>query len=97
MEEVRKTQDDIAKISSGQSVNVPENANPELRIEVLESYFKGTEDIPAEDVQRRLQDEPEFQARMKKYGDQLQFIITQRENANIGRMGTQPGNALPSQ
>ncbi len=94
--ERKETQDDIAKISSGLSVNAPENANVDLRMQVLNEYIKGTEDIPANDIQQRRRDEPEFNARLEKYVDQLQFQKQQQENAVIGRIGTKPGNALPS-
>ena len=50
-----ETSMDIAKISSGQVVNAPtKGANPQLRLQVLQQYAQGTEQIPAEDVQQRL-------------------------------------------
>ena len=95
-EERRKTQDDIAKMASGQVVNAPENANTQLRMSEIEAYMQGTEDIPAQDVQKLLQESPEMQARFQKYIEQLQFQDTQRQNALIGKLGTQPGNSVPS-
>jgi hypothetical protein len=95
-EEIRKTQDDLAKIASGQSVNAPPNANIELRMQVIQQYLQGTEDIPATDIQEKYQTEELFKARIDKYVEQLQFQQTQRENAQIGRLGTAPGNAMPS-
>jgi len=95
-EEIRKTQEDIAKISSGQSVNAPPNANVDLRMKVVQEYLQGTEDIPADDVQARLQNDEFFQSRINKYLEQLQFQKVQQQNAIIGQLGTQPGNALPS-
>jgi len=95
-EEARQTQDDIAKMASGQVVNAPENANTELRMQVIQQYMQGTEDIPAQDIQQRMQESPEMQARFQKYMEQLQFQDVQRENARIGKLGTQPGNSVPS-
>jgi len=95
-EEVRQTQDDLAKIASGQAVNAPQNANIELRLQVVQQYLQGTEDVPALDVQERYQTEELFKARIDKYVEQLQFQQTQRQNAMIGRLGTEPGNAVPS-
>jgi len=95
-DERRKTQDDIAKMVSGQVVNAPENANTQLRQAEIQAWMQGTEEIPAQDVQAMLQNSPEAQARIQKYMEQLQFQETQRQNALIGRLGTQPGNSLPS-
>ena len=95
-EEARKTQEDISKMVSGQVVNAPENANTQLRMQVIEQWMQGTEDIPAEDVQQMLQNSPQAQARIQKYIEQLQFQDTQRQNALIGKLGTTPGNSVPS-
>lgn len=95
-EEVRKTQDDISKIASGQVVNAPENANVQLRIQVIQQYLQGTEEIPGHDIQQRYQEDELFKARIDKYVEQLQFQQTQRENAQIGKLGNQPGNSVPS-
>ena len=95
-EEIRQTQDDLSKIASGQAVNAPANANVQLRLQVIDQYSKGTEDIPATDVQERYQSDENFKARIDKYVEQLQFQETQRRNAVIGALGTEPGNTLPS-
>lgn len=95
-EEIRNTQDDISKIASGQSVNAQPNSNVPLRLQVIDQYLKGTEDMPALDVQERYQTDEFFKNRLDKYVEQLQFQDTQRKNAVIGTLGTDPGNALPS-
>lgn len=95
-DERRKTQDDLAKIVSGQVVNAPENANTQLRLEEIQNWMKGTEEIPAEDVQQMMQENPHLQARIEQYVKQLQFQAQQRQNAITGRLGTQSGNSLPS-
>lgn len=91
--EILETSNDIAKIASGQVVNVPRNGvNAQLRLQVLQQYLQGTETIPAEDVQQRLQQDQSFRARLETYQKQLQFQMTQQQNAQIGMMGTAPGN-----
>jgi len=90
--EIIETSNDIAKISSGQVVNAPQGANAQLRLQVLQQYLQGTEQIPAEDVQSRLQEDEKFRARMETYQKQLTFMIQQQQNAQIGQLGTAPGN-----
>jgi hypothetical protein len=64
--EIIETSNDIAKISSGQVVNAPTSGiNPQLRLQVLQQYMQGTEQIPAEDVQQRLQQDEKFAQRME--------------------------------
>ena len=94
--EILETSQDIAKISSGQVVNAPPNANAQLRLQVLQQYLQGTEQIPAEDVQQRLQQDEKFRQRMETYQQQLQFQIQQQQNAVTGALGTAPGNVPAS-
>ena len=91
--EIIETSNDIAKIASGQVVNAPENgANPQLRLQVLQSYIQGSEAIPATDVQERLQSDENFAKRLQTYAGQLEFQQQQQINARIGQLGTAPGN-----
>jgi hypothetical protein len=91
--EIIETSNDIAKIASGQVVNAPQQGvNPQLRLQVLQQYMQGTEQIPAEDVQQRLQEDEKFRARMETYQGQLTFMIQQQTNALTGQLGTAPGN-----
>ena len=91
--EIIETSNDIAKISSGQVVNAPQqNANPQLRLQVIQQYLQGTEDISGEDIQARLQQDEKFKARLEKYSNQLTFMIQQQENARTGALGTTAGN-----
>ena len=90
--EIIETSNDIAKISSGQVVNAPQGANAQLRLQVLQQYFQGTEDITGEDIQARLQQDEKFRARVEKYSKQLTFQIQQAENARTGALGTPAGN-----
>ena len=90
---ILETSQDIARISSGQVVDAPtKGANPQLRLQVLQQYIQGTEQIPAEDVQQRLQQDEKFRDRLENYQKQLTFQIQQMENARIGALGAAPGN-----
>lgn len=90
--EVEETSADLAKIASGQVVNVPETVNSDLRMKVIQSYLQGTEDIPAQDVQKRWQEDEAFKARLDAYVKQIQHQAQQRQNALTGKLGTPPGN-----
>ena len=90
--EIEETSADIAKISSGQVVNAPENANVEMRMKVIQDWLQGTESIPGTDIQQRLQQDEGLKSRLDNYVQQLQFQSTQRQNALIGKLGAPPGN-----
>ena len=94
--EIEETSQDIAKIASGQVVNAPNNANTQLRMQVLQNYMEGTEEIPAQDVQSRLQSEEGFKARLENYINQIQHQEQQRRNALTGKLGAPPGNVPAS-
>jgi hypothetical protein len=90
--EIIETSQDLAKIFSGQVVNIPEGANSQLRLQVVQQYLQGTQEIPAEDVQQRLQEDEKFAARISTYTDQLTFQQQQQRNALTGKLGAAPGN-----
>ena len=90
--EIIETSNDIAKIYSGQVVNAPQGANSQLRMQVLQQYLTGTEEIPAEDIQRRMQEDENFAKRLQIYAGQLEQQQAQQRNALIGQLGTAPGN-----
>ena len=90
--EVKETSADIAKIASGQVVNAPQNSNSQLRLSVLQQYVQGTEEIPAQDVQERLQQDEGFAARINQYVQALEFQQQQQRNALTGQLGVAPGN-----
>lgn len=94
--EVEETSQDLAKISSGQVVNAPENANTQLRMQVIQGYLQGTEEIPAKDIQERMQSDEGFRARLEGYIKQIQFQEQQRRNALTGKLGSPPGNVPAS-
>ena len=90
--EIKETSADIAKIASGQVVNAPQNSNSQLRLQVLQQYVQGTEEIPAQDVQQRLQEDEGFAARINQYVQALEFQQQQQRNALTGQLGVAPGN-----
>ena len=94
--EVEETSQDLAKISSGQVVNAPDNANTQLRMQVVQQYLQGTEEIPAQDVAQRLQSEEGFKARLENYVKQIEHQEAQRRNALTGKLGAPPGNVPAS-
>jgi hypothetical protein len=45
------------------------------------------------DVQASLQQNPSLQKRVERYMKQLEFVLTQQQNAQTGRKGTVPAGA----
>lgn len=90
--EEEETSADIAKIVSGQVVNAPPNANAELRLQVIDNWLQGTEEIPGTDNQEKLEQNEGLQQRLQVYAGQLQHSIQQQKNAMTGKLGTPPGN-----
>ena len=75
-----------------QVVNAPDDAKSKLRLIVLKQDFQGTEEIPAQDVQERLQQDEGFAARINQYVQALEFQQQQQRNALTGQLGVAPGN-----
>lgn len=94
--EAEETSQDIAKIASGQVVNAPQNANTELRMQIIQQWLQGTEEIPGQDNQQKMQSDEGLKARVENYVKMLQHQDAQRRNALTGRMGAPPGNAPPT-
>ena len=90
--EIKETSSDLAKIYSGQVVNAPQGANSQLRMQVVQQYLTGTEEIPAQDIQQRMQEDENFAKRLQIYAGQLEQQQAQQRNALIGQLGTAPGN-----
>ena len=53
-------------------------------MQVIQQY------VQQPDVSQRMQSDEAFQARFQKYVQQYQFQMQQAQNAQIGRIGTQP-------
>ena len=52
----------------------------------------GTPEIPAQDVQNRMQEDENFAKRLQTYAGQLEMMQAQQKNAIVGALGTAPGN-----
>ena len=75
--------DDLSKIYSG--IEVPARPSAaQAALQVIEQYSQQP------DIQKRLQEDEAFAERLQKYAGQYQFAVQQAQNAQIGRIGTQP-------
>jgi hypothetical protein len=75
--------DDLAKIYSG--IEVPARPNgAQVAIQLVQAYLQQP------DVAARAQQDQAFGERLQKYAGQYQFMLQQMQNAEIGRIGTQP-------
>lgn len=75
--------DDLSKIYAG--IEVPARPNgSQSALQIIQQYTQQP------DIQQRLQQDEAFAARLQKYAGQYQFAMQQAQNAQIGRIGTQP-------
>jgi len=80
---VRQVTDDLAKIFAG--IEMPARPNgAQIALTVIEQYASQP------DVEQRLQSDEAFAARLEKYAGQYTFQMQQAQNAQIGRVGTEP-------
>ena len=80
---VRQVTDDLSKIYSG--IEMPARPNgAQVALTVIQQYASQP------DVAERLQTDEAFAARIEKYAGQYTFQMQQMQNAQIGRVGTQP-------
>lgn len=75
--------DDLSKIYSG--IEVPARPSAaQAALQIIQQYSQQP------DIQKRLQEDEAFAQRLQKYAGQYQFAVQQAQNAQIGRIGTQP-------
>ena len=67
-----------------------------LEQENLDAEEEGTEEIPGEDIQNRLENDEGFKARLENYLKQISFQEQQQRNALTGKLGAPPGNVPAS-
>lgn len=80
---VKMVTDDLAKIFAG--IEMPARPNgAQVALQVIQQY------VAQQDVAQRLEQDETFRGRLEKYAQQYQFALTQMQNAQIGRIGTQP-------
>jgi hypothetical protein len=80
---VKQVTDDLSKIYAGIEVGARPNG-AQVAMQVIQQY------VQQPDVSQRMQSDESFQARLQKYIQQYQFQMQQAQNAQIGRIGTQP-------
>lgn len=80
---VKKVTDDLAKIYSGIEVNAQPNG-AQIALQLIQQYAQQP------DITQRLQTDESFAARLEKYSSQYTFQLQQMQNAQIGRLGTEP-------
>jgi hypothetical protein len=81
----RQVTDDLSKIFAG--IEVP--ARPQgaqIATQMIQQYASQP------DIAQRIQEDEAFAERLKKYGDQYTFMLQQMQNAQIGRIGTEPAS-----
>lgn len=80
---VKHVTDDLTKIFAG--IEMPARPNgAQIAIQTIQQYAQQP------DVMQRLQQDEAFKARLEKYMNQYVFQMQQMQNAQIGRIGTQP-------
>jgi len=80
---VKQVTDDLAKIFAG--IEMPARPNgAQIALTVIQQYASQP------DVAERLQSDEAFAARLEKYAGQYTFQMQQAQNAQIGRVGTEP-------
>jgi len=80
---VTEMQDKLAKVFAGQDQDISIGTPPQIGLQVIQQYLQGD---PM--VQQRMQNKQDpFGQRIQKLAKQLQFQITQQNNARIGRLG----------
>ena len=80
---VNQVTDDLSKIFAG--IEMPARPNgAQIAMQVIEQY------VAQPDIAARLQSDEAFRARIEKYVGQYTFQMQQQQNAQIGRVGTEP-------
>lgn len=75
--------DDLAKIFAG--IEMPARPNgAQVAIQLVQQYAQ------QQDVAGRMAQDETFKERLTKYHDQYQFMLQQAQNAQIGKVGTEP-------
>lgn len=80
---VKQVTDDLSKIFAG--IEMPARPNgAQIAMQVIQQY------VSQPDVQQRLAQDEMFRGRLEKYQGQYTFMMQQQQNAQVGRIGTQP-------
>ncbi len=80
---VKQVTDDLSKIFAG--IEMPARPNgAQIALTIIQQY------VAQADIAQKLQTDEAFRARLEKYNAQYTFQIQQQQNAQIGRIGTEP-------
>ena len=80
---VKQVFDDLTKISAG--IEVPARPNgAQMALQIVQQWASQP------DISEKLQGDEAFAQRVQKYAEQYQFMLQQMQNAQVGRIGTQP-------
>ena len=80
---VKQVTDDLAKIFAG--IEMPARPNgAQIALTIIQQYASQP------DVAQRVEQDEAFRARLEKYAGQYTFQMQQAQNAQIGRVGTEP-------
>lgn len=79
----KQVTEDLTQIFAGIERPAPPNGG-QVAMQVLQQYASQP------DVQQRLMSDEAFKGRIEKYAKQIQFIMQQAQNAQIGKIGTAP-------
>lgn len=80
---VQMMQDTLAKVYAGQDQDIPQGTPPELGLSIIQNYVQGDPVVAA----KAQNPQDPFGKRLEKLAKQLQFVVTQRQNAVVGRLG----------
>ena len=78
---IEDVQNDCTKLWAGISVNVKPNTPPQIAQQTLQNWAQSP------DVVARYQADPAFQKRVQVYQQQVQMLLDQQQNQQIGRLG----------
>jgi hypothetical protein len=79
----KEVTDDLAKIFAG--IEMPARPTGSgAALQIIQQY------VQQPDIAQKVQSDPAFAQRLQKYTAQYQFMIQQQQNAQIGRIGTNP-------
>ena len=80
---VKQVTDDLSKIFAG--IEMPARPNgAQIAMQIIQQYTSQP------DITAKLQSDEAFRARLEKYTAQYTFQMQQQQNAQIGRIGTEP-------
>lgn len=80
---IAETQEAIGKMAAGIAVGAPQNA-AQLRLQTVQQYYESPTGAA------KLASDQGFQFLLSEFVKQLEFQLSQQENAQIGRIGTNP-------